>query len=507
MAASVDIISEPVNVDDAADQTKMHQAAAADVPADSSDMAGLQLASGETPSVNGEEIDAATKKSLWKAVHTCNQCLCWDTFCGFMLGLHLPYVINEMMNGDPDTATSESQRWFSVCMAIRSATLVFMSELMTVGGSWWGRKKILLLCQLAYLCAVVSFISAVLADAIALLLIGNVFFGCVSGDKASVMAYVADVSTLESHKKNSAWIAAWAMWGLFLSMLCYLALSPLSGFAVGGVLVFISLWIREIWLPDRSPPMEKRKVPSWKDILSVALPTNVYNSYKLQTPYVKCLLWTQFAQFGSGGALHGYFVNYVLVRYGIEQAEAGLLVATAGILSGITMTFGQYCLPIRATTWLMWTTPLYALYITVMSARHTMWTAFFFYCPRLIPLAQMNVIFYGQLSARRRHELSSLDNMSERCGYLTGAIAVTIYSPMWIDNYQKGDQSYPAVPIISLFFDILIVLIYYLGTFQYQKHDMYGKHFMVVTDGNEADKDSASPKAVKVGVKGVDEGH
>jgi len=444
-------------------------------------------------------------------VHIAEQSYGANVFCAFVVGLHLSYVLNDMINGDPNTATSESQGWYTTCLTTRSAITVLMSEFVTNGGSWWGRKKMLGLGQIMFVLACGTSIFALVINVVAMHLVANIWIGLVTGSKATMMAYVSDVSTTDTHKKNVAYVVAWGGGSLVAAMICYLVLPPIGGYAVSGALVTASLLLRQFGLPDCSPPLEKRQPPTCMRMLRTlfAAPYNVYLSFRTQTPYVKCLLFTQFFQYASLGTLHAYFANFVLIRFGMEQAEAGLWVASAGLLGGITATLGIMCLPLESAFWLMWVTPLYSLYITFMPAKHTMWSGFVFYLPRLIPLAQLDIIFYGQLSARRRHELAALENMLERLGYLAGAVAVGIYSPLWIENYQNGDQSVPAVPITSLFFDICVVLVFYLGTHQYKHLNMYGKFFMVVQEGADAEKEAAAfeitfAKGVKVCVK--DEG-
>lgn len=464
---------------------------------------------GSNNSACGEVIDMNKFKNLWKAVEIAASTVAVNVLVGFVVGLWLSYVLNDMITGDPNTVSATSQLWYTLCLTTRSAILVLASEFVNIAGSWWGRKRMLGYSQLFNTMYCLMSIVAVAADAVPLHAVANIFAGLCSGDKASSLAYISDVSTLPTHTKNMAHFLIWGGAGIATAMVVYIALPPMGGYAVAGTFVVGSYIIREIWLPDWSPPKEKRTTPTWKQMLETVLPCHVYFVYKPQTPFVKCLLWTQFFQYCALGSQHAYFANYVLIRYDMQQFAAGAWILIASLVAVMTTTVALKILPLSSVNYLMWTTPLFSLYITVMGAKHTMWSGMVLYFPRLIPLAQLDIIYYGQLSARRRHELASVENMMERLGYLGGAISIAIYSPVWVDNYQNGDQSIPAVPIVSVVFEFLVMGMFYLGTYRYRHQDLYGQFFMVVKDGAETEKDAAAfqitfAAGVKVVVK--DEG-
>merc|ERR1712014_344322 len=97
----------------------------------------------------------------------------------------------------------------------------------------------------------------------------------------------------------------------------------------------------------------------------------------------------------------------------------------------------------------MWIAPLFNLFVGLnLAGAMTMWVGIIFLSAEMLVATAVNAIFYGQVTARLRHQLAGVENIFARLGYLCGVLVGGLYTAAWLNNFNHGDRSYPDPPLV-----------------------------------------------------------
>lgn len=130
----------------------------------------------------------------------------------------------------------------------------------------------------------------------------------------------------------------------------------------------------------------------------------------------------------------------------------------------------------------------------------TLWVAFGMNCVDAVAGSFLNTIYFGQLSGRRRGELSALHSVAEKIGSVVGLLVITPIAVMWLESYlTTGEGTAMTSPMAQLLFDALAVCFYYSAQLCLRHQDNFGVFVLRTTedvpDDGAADIDKSDEEA------------
>eukprot|EP00928_Gymnodinium_smaydae_P045862 TRINITY_DN30524_c0_g1_i1.p1 TRINITY_DN30524_c0_g1~~TRINITY_DN30524_c0_g1_i1.p1 ORF type:complete len:500 (+),score=67.46 TRINITY_DN30524_c0_g1_i1:29-1528(+) len=418
-------------------------------------------------------------------------------FAGILEATATPFALNEISSGDGSVATKDSIFWFTAYILISTFGGLFTSQFIAYSGFWYGRKNAILIGQAGMFLCIVSKFTGLMLQWPALFLLGAAFNSLTVGLLAQFLAYITDTSTAATHKQNMGfWTAIAGLVALaagFIFAFLYIYLS----YVFAALVVLQSLISRLKCMEDVSPPPSKRVTPTRDMILQTLIPSVSYHVFMRQSRFTKCLLFAIAGGATSGGFMASAELSYLLLRYRFTEQVLAIW-AALGAVTGAAAVVAIMALfrPKTIILCVFWTGPFaQALFgwapfgWTGTIAWATVWGWLF--APAL---ACFTVVFYGQVSAKRRHELENLANVVGRIAYLLGAGGALYYVPLWAEDYESGKHSLPAPPFLCVPVDILSVLCIYVAYGLYGNQDKYGEHLCTVVEETGDIEDTSSKK-------------
>mmetsp|Transcript_101740 Transcript_101740/g.294421 ORF Transcript_101740/g.294421 Transcript_101740/m.294421 type:complete len:516 (+) Transcript_101740:135-1682(+) len=445
-----------------------------------------------------DELRQFWRNSVWTSVS-----YGFSTAAYVVIAFAMPYSLNYILNGSPEIVSSESAGLLSVSLSINMACAIVLQEAWGRCGSWFGRKWVMVAIALLVSLSGVACLLGHMLRLSGLWILSSALVGASSAMYASSSTYCADMSTAENFGKTTGTLTAMGSIGACVGFVIPVVFASALHIALWIALAFalVALLLFAFVVPDVSPPLEKRSKLSKGDICQALLMCSVFKSFFAQTRYTQMLLGTMFLSGAAFGCMRVWIVSWGMLYYGISVQMTGtvLLLFFAG--GAVAIMLGTRFLPAQlGCSMLMWMEAMASLTCTVGPA------AFPVLCISLvldlgatISGSFLTSMYFGQVSSKRRGELTALHSLAEKLGTLLGVTVITPVIVDWITAYMMtGQGTWLTPPMIQLVFDGASVILYYSARLFLRHQDKFGV-FVLRTDsekrkemGSQDDEDPTS---------------
>jgi len=169
--------------------------------------------------------------------------------------------------------------------------------------------------------------------------------------------------------------------------------------------------------------------------------------------------------------------GYGVLWFGLTNAMVGFFLISLFLASGFVVVLGSQCIPAKLGSMLLVWLQLFWSLIAMLGPGKplTLWLPVPLMTFGFLGASFVNAMFFGQVSAKRRGELTSLFGMADRLGNLFGLFLITPVNVYWIRDYLKtGISNGLTPPMVQVGFDICAIFLFYFARIVLRKQDKFG---------------------------------
>lgn len=411
------------------------------------------------------------------------------------IGVVMAFSLNFILNGSPDSVSPESSSFLSVSVFAGLISSILVQEFWGRSGGWFGRQKVLSsLAGLALIGAALALIGHILRIP-QLWIASSALIGLSGASFASASSYCADMSTADNFAMTTGVLSGFGAFGVVLGLVAHAAFSNHMSIAlaIGTGSFCIALFVYAVLLPDVSPPLSKREVPTKTGIAQAFVVCSLFKTFMAQTRYTQFLLASIFSGGASFGCMRVWIFGYGLIRFGVTAQSIGILLVCTLAGGGFIVILGSRLVPAKlGCNLLMWSQILCSLIATVgPGVESTLWISFFMSSIEALSGSFLNSMYFGQRSGKRRGELSALHSVAEKVGNMVGLFVITPIMITWLQAYMTtGVGTRLTPPMAQLMFDVICVFFYYSAQLCLRHQDKFGLFVLRTSEEVPADAEA-----------------